>query len=94
MNIAAKHDDSQQAYNQVADDLYRCLDKWMDANISGQFALAASLDLLAKFTRKALPAEQAERVIRDAVGGMMRNGCIMVDGGRIFLLFNNSKLSE
>ena len=62
-----KHDTSQQAYIQIAKDLYGCLDKWMESNISGDFALAASLGLLADFTRKALPAEQAERVIRDAV---------------------------
>ena len=67
MNIAAKHDDSQQAYNQVADDLYECLGKWHDANISGEFASSVSLDLLAEFTRDVLYPEQAERVIRDAV---------------------------
>lgn len=60
-------DHSQESYDQVAGDIYACLDKWHDAGICGSFALEASLDLLAQFTRDVLPACEANALILDAV---------------------------
>ncbi|MCK4825401.1 hypothetical protein KA005_57165 [bacterium] len=58
---------SQEAYNQIADNLYACLNRWSDADIDSLFALTTSLDLLAQFCRDTLPDNFAEEFIQDAV---------------------------
>jgi len=60
-------DKSQEAYNQIADDFYTCLDKWLEADIDSIFALTASLDLNAKMIRNILPKEDADLLILDTV---------------------------
>jgi len=54
-------------YDQVADDLYACMDRWQDAGIFSFFALTVSLDIIASELRELLPAADAEEVIQDYI---------------------------
>lgn len=60
-------DNSQESYNQIADDLRACLDRWRDAGICDLFAQTASLDIIADELRELLPEEDAEEVIQDII---------------------------
>ena len=60
-------DNSQEAYNQIADDMHACLDRWSDAGICDLFAQTASLDIIAEELRELLSEEDAEEVIQDII---------------------------
>lgn len=57
----------QDAYDQVADDIYACIDNWQDADICSFQALTVSLDIIATELRELLPEEDAEQVIQDYI---------------------------